>query len=810
MTIRDCEQRDRDPDRPAIEQRVCLFSKDGTELLGRHPDAESAKAQEAAIHARGGSVRNTMKKYIKLAEVPDSAIKSLYDQRWGEGTMKALGEDFPLDSKAAQFLFHSVWNAVIQLMDKSLMGQKVDTTEFAQDPTFMQSLAGLAYFVTDDAIKSSLGIKSDSLQKGTGYAEALMAVLGKEADAAATLEGLKQKAAPIVDKAFDQVTQYLKEAPAEPQQKAAAAEQATNRTRAEVFMQYCALTGEQEEIEGLDDQQITVDEVMQYYRDADEAAVVELVDEFNDGVWLNDVQEFLHDADTVLENHGVEVLDLGSEAERWKMDYDEAAIAYYSNTGDTYHPTFLWDIGNEQMLFTDWGDFVEGWELKRQQELGDEYQSDEDFYGAETQTKDVVAETDESDDSPAAKQDIVAAAKEAAPENPTLAESADASIDIWAQGLPRDAAGPATVWLYPIIAMDASPDQWLATAETEGLYVPAAKYDIPYVQEYLQRELNDQLATRLTADTRAGTVGTFLYAEQDNKWGLQYETPAVEDVIAHMESVEPTEAAVPVCSDEEQHRAEVHQQLDAMGLEQEIIALAAEATAPKMVQHRGQLYREATEQEAREARETSRGPDHRPLGRDRDSRAPSMQLTQQIGKLPRGKQKQKRKPVEPDAKDEKESLLLRGLKWLDKKSHEAAAPRSRWGRLRTADIRTAEPIFATIVYDPNYSGIGKFNNNVDEAVHEMALDGWGEAIGDVEELGHYDLLKFGIDDPLVVDYGDHEDRVEAAIVETSNQGFVQVHYFDSEREAESAWTDVEAKYDEFYDEVELENPGYFA
>ncbi len=57
--IRDCKKKDFDPDRPASEQRVCLYTKDGKRLLGRHPDEESARKQEVAIKARGGSTKRT-------------------------------------------------------------------------------------------------------------------------------------------------------------------------------------------------------------------------------------------------------------------------------------------------------------------------------------------------------------------------------------------------------------------------------------------------------------------------------------------------------------------------------------------------------------------------------------------------------------------------------------------------------------------------------------------------------------------------------------------------------------------------------
>lgn len=49
MTIRRCKSRDFDPSRPKDEQVWCLYTKDGSRLLGRHPTKESAERQERAI-----------------------------------------------------------------------------------------------------------------------------------------------------------------------------------------------------------------------------------------------------------------------------------------------------------------------------------------------------------------------------------------------------------------------------------------------------------------------------------------------------------------------------------------------------------------------------------------------------------------------------------------------------------------------------------------------------------------------------------------------------------------------------------------
>lgn len=48
MVIRPCKPGDLD-DRPLSQQRVCLYTRDGKRLLGRHPDEASAAKQERAI-----------------------------------------------------------------------------------------------------------------------------------------------------------------------------------------------------------------------------------------------------------------------------------------------------------------------------------------------------------------------------------------------------------------------------------------------------------------------------------------------------------------------------------------------------------------------------------------------------------------------------------------------------------------------------------------------------------------------------------------------------------------------------------------
>jgi hypothetical protein len=58
--IRECRSQDRD-DRPAAQQRWCLYTSDGKKLLGRHPSKAKAMKQERAIQVRKhGSVQRVL------------------------------------------------------------------------------------------------------------------------------------------------------------------------------------------------------------------------------------------------------------------------------------------------------------------------------------------------------------------------------------------------------------------------------------------------------------------------------------------------------------------------------------------------------------------------------------------------------------------------------------------------------------------------------------------------------------------------------------------------------------------------------
>ena len=50
--IRKCKPKDKTKKRPAKDQKMCLFTKDGKRLLGRHPNKEKALRQERLIEMK--------------------------------------------------------------------------------------------------------------------------------------------------------------------------------------------------------------------------------------------------------------------------------------------------------------------------------------------------------------------------------------------------------------------------------------------------------------------------------------------------------------------------------------------------------------------------------------------------------------------------------------------------------------------------------------------------------------------------------------------------------------------------------------
>ena len=104
------------------------------------------------------------------------------------------------------------------------------------------------------------------------------------------------------------------------------------------------------------------------------------------------------------------------------------------------------------------------------------------------------------------------------------------------------------------------------------------------------------------------------------------------------------------------------------------------------------------------------------------------------------------------------------------------------------------------------SGLGKFDSNVEEFVYEKVMDGWSsEELGESESFGHYDLVLFGKPVTVKQDTGDWS--FVAAIMKEDSQGFISVDYFDTDKEAKDAWSQIEKEYENFFEDEDSEEFG---
>jgi hypothetical protein len=96
-----------------------------------------------------------------------------------------------------------------------------------------------------------------------------------------------------------------------------------------------------------------------------------------------------------------------------------------------------------------------------------------------------------------------------------------------------------------------------------------------------------------------------------------------------------------------------------------------------------------------------------------------------------------------------------------------------------------------VTYDPDYSGHGKFNSNVDEWLYTKALEGWGtESFGEADYGGHYELIEFSAEEPLEVERGPDIEAHQAVVLVTDSRGFVVVIYYDDIGGARAAWSEA--------------------
>jgi hypothetical protein len=107
-------------------------------------------------------------------------------------------------------------------------------------------------------------------------------------------------------------------------------------------------------------------------------------------------------------------------------------------------------------------------------------------------------------------------------------------------------------------------------------------------------------------------------------------------------------------------------------------------------------------------------------------------------------------------------------------------------------------------------GPGKFNTIIDSLVYDMVNQGMGsESCGDVSEVGFYaetillgpdsvkDAEEAAADDPgakgvLTDEETDLLKNSYGAIMSENDQGFVAVDYYDTQKELEKDWAEIEA------------------
>lgn len=104
--------------------------------------------------------------------------------------------------------------------------------------------------------------------------------------------------------------------------------------------------------------EFTAEDLVREFRDLDEDGAAEIMTLIADATNGRAASSALQKIDKLLENHGVEAIRSESENDRYFGD----SIALYSNNGDTYATTILYDIGSGTFQLTTYGDWLEGYE----------------------------------------------------------------------------------------------------------------------------------------------------------------------------------------------------------------------------------------------------------------------------------------------------------------------------------------------------------------------------------------------------------------------------------------------------------------
>lgn len=116
-------------------------------------------------------------------------------------------------------------------------------------------------------------------------------------------------------------------------------------------------------------------------------------------------------------------------------------------------------------------------------------------------------------------------------------------------------------------------------------------------------------------------------------------------------------------------------------------------------------------------------------------------------------------------------------------------------------------------------GPGKFDTILDSYVYGLSLDGGAEDAGDVSEIGIvYSRIELGPDavkdieeklaqdkeEPLTPEERELLEQSFGAILTENDQGFVSVDYFETKKEYDKDWKEVEAEVEEMYEGGEEE------
>jgi hypothetical protein len=103
---------------------------------------------------------------------------------------------------------------------------------------------------------------------------------------------------------------------------------------------------------------ITADAIENTFRDVEPKNAQRLAKALSRAYSDKDVSKALQLANEVLDGFGVEAIE---GIDTWSNYYGEA-VATYVNTGDTYNPTIIYDIGEGKFHLTDYGTWVEQYE----------------------------------------------------------------------------------------------------------------------------------------------------------------------------------------------------------------------------------------------------------------------------------------------------------------------------------------------------------------------------------------------------------------------------------------------------------------